>query len=159
MYASEPIRFFRSRWRKTTDASYCTYVLCLLSLLYMGITKSPGMHPSILSASHTHTQQFYGCLDFVRDNPGEPVPEETFAHSPIVVISHPLSASSLYYDPNGILPIQFTYLTVFFHNLSPSFFWSTSWPGTLKFMLHTFLHPVIVFFSQNMPIPSQRVLL
>jgi len=29
---------------------------------------------------HTHTQPFYGSLDFVRDNPGEPVPEETFTH-------------------------------------------------------------------------------
>jgi len=29
----------------------------------------------------THTQPFYGSLDFVRDNPGEPVPEETFTHS------------------------------------------------------------------------------
>jgi len=25
-------------------------------------------------------QPFYGSLDFVRDNPGEPVPEETFTH-------------------------------------------------------------------------------
>jgi len=29
----------------------------------------------------THTQLFYGSLDFVRDNPVEPVPEETFTHS------------------------------------------------------------------------------
>jgi len=29
---------------------------------------------------HTHTQPFYGSVDFVRDNPGEPVPEETFTH-------------------------------------------------------------------------------
>jgi len=27
--------------------------------------------------------------------------------------------------------------TVFFHNLSPSFLWFTSWPGTLHFILHT----------------------
>ena len=47
--------------------------------------------------------------------------------------------------------------TVFFHNLSPSFLWSTSWPGTLHFIRHTFLHPIIVFFSQHMPIPSQPV--
>jgi len=26
---------------------------------------------------HTHTQPFYGSVEFVRDNPGEPVPEET----------------------------------------------------------------------------------
>ena len=29
--------------------------------------------------THTHTP-FYGSLDFVRDNPGEPVPEGTFHH-------------------------------------------------------------------------------
>jgi len=29
----------------------------------------------------THTLPFYGSVDFVRDNPGEPVPEETFTHS------------------------------------------------------------------------------
>ena len=34
-----------------------------------------------LSLSLTHTQPFYGCLDFVRKNPGEPVPEETFTRS------------------------------------------------------------------------------
>ena len=31
--------------------------------------------------THTHTQSFYCSLDFVRNNPGEPVPEETFTHS------------------------------------------------------------------------------
>jgi len=31
--------------------------------------------------THTHTQLFYGSLDFVRDNLGEPVPEETFTHT------------------------------------------------------------------------------
>jgi len=34
----------------------------------------------------------------------------------------------------------------FFHNLCPSFLWSTFWPGTLNFILCTFLHPIIVFF-------------
>ena len=27
-------------------------------------------------SGYTHTQPFYGSFDFVRDNPGEPVPEE-----------------------------------------------------------------------------------
>jgi len=36
---------------------------------------------------------------FVRDYSGEPVPEETFTHSPILTIIQPLSASSIYYDP------------------------------------------------------------
>jgi len=31
--------------------------------------------------AHTHnTQPFYGSVEFVRENPGEPVPEETFTH-------------------------------------------------------------------------------
>jgi len=31
--------------------------------------------------THTRAQPFYGSMDYVRDNPGEPVPEETFTHS------------------------------------------------------------------------------
>ena len=31
--------------------------------------------------ARTHTQPFYGSPDFLRNNPGEPVPEETFTHS------------------------------------------------------------------------------
>ena len=31
--------------------------------------------------THTHTQPFYGSMDFVWDNPDGPVPEETFTHS------------------------------------------------------------------------------
>jgi len=69
-------------------------------------------------STHTHMQLFCGSLDFVRDNPGEPVPEETFT------CSH-LSSSSVipYLLPpsitiHSILPVQFTCLTVFFHSLS-----------------------------------------
>jgi len=32
-----------------------------------------------------------------------------------------------------------------------SFLRSTSWPGTLHFILHTFLHPVIIFFCNTCP--------
>ena len=40
--------------------------------------------------AHIHTKPFYGCLDFVLDNLSELVPEETFTHSTIMVINHPL---------------------------------------------------------------------
>ena len=70
----------------------------------------------------------------------------------IMVINHPLSASSIYYDPwHPPCSIRMPYSL--FHNLSPSFLWSTSWPGTLHFILHTFLHLIIVFFLQHMPAP------
>ena len=33
-----------------------------------------------INSYYTHTQPFYGSVEFVRENPGEPVPEETFTH-------------------------------------------------------------------------------
>jgi len=53
----------------------------------------------------THTQLFYGSMDFVRDNPGEPVPEEVFTHlhlswsSIIPYLLHPSTTI------HGILPV------------------------------------------------------
>jgi len=49
--------------------------------------------------THTHRQPFYGSVDFVQDNPGEPVPEETFTHYTHRGHQISLSASSIYYDP------------------------------------------------------------
>jgi len=78
---------------------------------------------------HTHTQPFYGSMDFVRDNPGEPVPEETFTHSHLSwssIIAYLLHLSTTIH---GILPVQSTHLndvTVFFHNLCPRA-WEQIW--------------------------------
>jgi len=55
---------------------------------------------------HTHTQPFYGSLDFVRYNLGELVPEETFTHSHLSwssVIPYLLHPSTTIH---GILPVQ-----------------------------------------------------
>ena len=59
---------------------------------------------------------------------------------------------------HSILCVQFTCLTILFDNLFPGPLWSSSWSWTLNFKFHAFLHPVIVFFSQQMPIPMQTVL-
>jgi len=59
-----------------------------------------------------HTQPFYGSLDFVSDNPGEPVPEETFTHSHLLwssIILYLLPPSIMIH---GILPVQFTFSTI-----------------------------------------------
>jgi len=61
-----------------------------------------------------------------------------------------LSASFIYYV-HSILHVQFMCLTVFLPNLSTCPLWSTSWSGTLHFILHTFLHPFIVFFYNTCP--------
>ena len=126
--------------------------------------------------THTHTQPFYGSMDFAWDNAGEPVPEETFAHlhlSWLLIVPYLLLPSNTIHGIlpedamdrirwKNFLPVQSTFLTVFLYNLSPSFLWSTSsWPGILHFigLVHKFLHPIIVFFSQHTPIPLQPVLL
>ena len=54
--------------------------------------------PSLSSATTT-TAASTVLRPFVRDYPGEPVPEGTFTHSPILIINLPVSASSIYYDP------------------------------------------------------------
>jgi len=61
---------------------------------------------------HTHTQPFYGSMNFVWDNPGEPVPEETFTHSHlswssiVPCLIHPSTMI------HGMLHVQSTCLTV-----------------------------------------------
>ena len=83
--------------------------------------------------THRAVLRVYG---FCPDNPGEPVPEETFTHSQLSwssFVRYMLHPSTTIH---GILHVQSTHLTIFFRNLSPSFLWSTSWPGTLHFILH-----------------------
>ena len=86
--------------------------------------------------THTHTQPVNGlCLG---------LPKGTFSDS------HQSWSSNIFYQLppstmiHSILLVQLTCLTVIFHNLSPRPLWSTSWSGTLYFILHTFLHPVII---------------
>jgi len=92
--------------------------------------------------AHKHTQPFYGSMDFVRDNPSEPVPEETFTHSHLSwssIVPYLLHPSATIH---GILPVQSTHLTVFFHNLSPCFLWL---PLGLTPSTSYFIH----FFTQS----------
>ena len=94
---------------------------------------------------------------FVRDYPGEPVPEETLTHPPS------WSSSNLYQlipstTIHSILPVQITCLAIFLHNLFPCPLWSASWCGALHLIFHTFLHPISVFFLQHLPIIIENTL-
>ena len=91
---------------------------------------------------------------FVRDYTGELVPEETLTHprSWSSSILYRLLPSAMIHN---ILLVQITCLAIFLHNHFPCPLWSTSWSGALHLIFHTFLHPISVFFSQHMPIPSQ----
>ena len=67
-----------------------------------------------------------------------------------------LSASSIYYNPlHPPYSIHVLY-SLSAQSLSKfSLVYLLAWH--LHFILHTFLHPIIFFFSQHMPIPSQPV--
>jgi len=74
----------------------------------------PNITQSAIPLEHTHTQPFNGSLDFVRNNPGELVPEETFTHSHLSWLSVIPYLLPLFITIHGIFPVQFTWLTVFF---------------------------------------------
>jgi len=84
-----------------------------------------------------------------------PVPEETLTHSHPSWLSDILYQLPTFTTIHSILCVQFTCLTVLSDNLSPGPLWSSSWSCTLYFILHAFLHTVIVFFSQHKPITMQ----
>jgi len=61
-------------------------------MIFRQILLSSTLHKLI---THTHnTQPFYGSVEFVRENPGEPVPEETLI---IVLKSYTLTAQYMLY--------------------------------------------------------------
>jgi len=97
-------------------------------------------------STHTIILRLYG---FCPGQPGWAYTRRTFTHSHLSwssIVPYLLHPSNTIH---GILPVQSTHPTIFFHNLSPSFLWSTSWTGTLHFILHTFLRPVIVLIVAN----------
>jgi len=102
---------------------------------------------------HIQTQPFNGPL-FGTTQVGR-YQKKTFTHSQLSWSSNILYllwsiASSLF---------NLRCLRVLFHSLSPGPLWSTSWSGTLYWILHEFRHPIIINFLQYMPIPLQPVLL
>jgi len=105
-------------------------------------------HTRMHAHMHAHTQPFYSSLDSVRDNPGEPVPEETFTHSHLSWSSVIPYLLPPYIVIHGILPVQFTCLSVLFHNLCPSFLWSTSCVAqSISYSIHFFIQSLSSFHS------------
>jgi len=82
------------------------------------------MHARMHARTHTHTiiLRLSGL-----DNPGDPVPQETFTHSQLSWSSVIPYLLPLSITIHGILPVQFTCLTVFFYNLSPLFVSKIGW--------------------------------
>ena len=61
--------------------------------------RNPNPNPNPTDThTHTHTQPFYVSVEFVRDNPGEPVLEETFTHYTHHGHQSSQSAFSIYYE-------------------------------------------------------------
>ena len=93
-----------------------------------------------------HIQPFYGSLDFVQDNLREPVPQKK--HSPTHTYrGHNLSLICFVHLLQSMASCSI-YVPDTYHNIS-KFLWSTSWPGTLHFILHTFHHPITLLFAAH----------
>ena len=68
---------------------------------------------------------------------------------------HPIFTTFFHLLRSIASSVRIACLAIFLRNLCPCPFWY----GALHLIFHTFLHPVSVFFSQHLPIPSQPVLL
>ena len=96
----------------------------------------------VILNTHTHTQPFNGlCSGTTLVGRYQKKHSPTHTHpdhrtSFINFLHLLLSTASLFH---------FTCLAVLFNNLSPGPLWSSSWSWTLCFILHVFLHPVIIF--------------
>jgi len=143
-----------------------THDLAVIGLITNNAPASPKQHginnnPCINTIQHlTHqSKQIYYChlQPFVWDYSGEPVPEKTFTYShpsQSSIINHPPSASSIHHDPQH--PPCSIYMTDS-HFAQPL---STSILVHLPVWhrpIHTFLHPIAVFFSQQTPTPMQPI--
>jgi len=77
------------------------------------------------------------------------LPEEKCTHP------HPAWSPDILYQlrPSSmihvILFVQFACLTVLFHNVCPGHFWSSTWSGTLYFILHTSNHHLFATHSHT----------
>jgi len=100
-----------------TSCFHITALRCIMHIprQRQNMTSIPATIPSKFCSviTLTHTQPFYGSMDFVWDNPGEPVPEETFSH---------LSWSS-------IVPISFIHLL---RSMASSLFNPHTWQSLLS---------------------------
>jgi len=63
-------------------------------------------HTHTHTHTHMHTQPFYSSLDFVRDNPGELVPEGTFRHLMDFLVQNEDNTGRRTNNPDGLPAIQ-----------------------------------------------------
>ena len=108
------------------------------------------VHVATTSSHMSPTTATIVLQPFVRDYPGELLPEETFTQPPSWSLSN-FYQLLLFTMIHSILTVQIACVAIFLRNLCPFPFWSTSWSAALHLIFHTFLHPISVFFSQHMP--------
>jgi len=115
--------------------------ICIGQLLQLNVNRG--------SRNSTVTTTTTSLRPFVRDYPGEPVPEDTLTHP------QSWSSSNLYQllsstTIHSILPAQTACLAIFLHNLCPCRLWSTSSSEALHLIfavVSTLYHLFLVFLS------------
>ena len=90
--------------------------------------------------THTHTQPLNGCWSGTTRRNTHPL-------TPILIIRHPLSASSIYNDQWHPLCSFYVHKSPLVQNVTIILSPGPLWSWTLNFILHTFLHTITIFFS------------
>jgi len=92
-----------SKWffYNVSSLAWVRHVQAAELLLCLAVWSCSWFHCLALSLihTHTHTQPFYGSVEFVQDNPVELVPEKTFTHYTHRGHQSSQSGFSIYYDP------------------------------------------------------------
>jgi len=110
--------------------------------LHWGCCNTVMPHSCTHTHTHTHTTVSWPS---VRDYPGEPVPEETFTHSHLSwssTIPYQLPPSTMIHT---IFPVQLMCLIVFCTTSLQVLFGLSPGLEPPHFILHTFLHPFLLF--------------
>ena len=97
-----------------------------------------------LIAIHTHTQPFNSLLSgTTRVGRHQKKHSSTHTH-----LDHRTSFIIFLHLERSMASSLFSTmcLTVLSDNISPGPLWSSSWPWTLNFILHAFLHPIVIIF-------------
>jgi len=110
---------------------HCHFEICLM-YLHTAIAQTASLVITFsVSLTHTHTHTTILQLGFCPGQPGwASTRRNIHPLTPIMVTNHPLSASSIYYDP-WHPPWSFVlnlHAWQSFSTISPSFLLSTSWP-------------------------------
>jgi len=97
-FFAQPLSKYSLVWHHALHTPYISSLNCCLLFAVHACTTATCF--AVLQP----TQPFYGFLDYVRDNPGEPVPEGTFRHLLDFLVQNESNTGRCTNNPDGLPP-------------------------------------------------------